>query len=292
MPQDCWRLLDILRETSLYFQRKGLENPRLQAELLLADVLRLRRIDLYLQYERVLTDAEVGAYREHVRQRARRRPVQYIVGSAGFRHLDLSVHEGVLIPRPETEEVAGAVLALVRDRQAPRVLDLGCGTGAIGLAVAHEHSGARVVAVDLSPAAVRNARANAARTGLADRVWVVQGDLFAPLAPAGAGGGFDVVVSNPPYIPRDRIASLQPEVRDYEPHLALDGGPDGLDVYRRIVAEASAHLRPAGRLVLELGDGQPGAVSSLAAAQGLVVEDIRPDLNGTPRVLIASRREA
>jgi release factor glutamine methyltransferase len=290
MPAGSWKLLEILQETSGFFHRKGLDSPRLQAELLLADVLRLRRIDLYLQFERLLADAEVDAYREHVRQRAQGRPVQYITGSAGFRELILAVHDGVLIPRPETEEVAGAALEMVRELAAPRVLDLGCGTGAIGLSIADEHPTARIVAVDLAAAATANTQANASQLGLDQRVVVLQGDLFEPLGAASVPGDFDLIVSNPPYVRHGDIATLQREVRDWEPHLALDGGVDGLAVYRRIIPQAAAWLGPVGRLVLELGDGQRDAVSALVAAgPGLALQAIRPDLRGVPRVLIAGR---
>jgi release factor glutamine methyltransferase len=288
MTQRSWKLLDILNETSGFFLGKGLENPRLQAELLLADVLTLRRVDLYLEFERVLTEAEVDAYRDHVRQRSQRRPLQYIVGSVGFREIDLAVREGVLIPRPETEILVGVVLELVRELESPRVADLGCGSGAIAVAVAAEHGGAQLTAVDIEPAAVELAAANALALGVAERVTVLQGDLFAPLDPAAPG--FDVVASNPPYVRRDEISTLQPEVRDYEPRLALDGGIDGLDMYRLIIGSAPIYLAAAGHLVLELGQSQGPDVSQLVDAQPeLELTDIRSDLSGIPRVLVARK---
>ena len=288
MTQSSWKLLDILNETSGFFLRKGLDNPRLQAELLLADVLAVRRVDLYLQFERLLTAAEVDAYRGHVRQRAQRRPLQYIVGSVGFRELDLAVREGVLIPRPETEVLVGVVLELLRDQESPRVADLGCGSGAIAIAVASEHGGARVTAVDVDPAAVALTADNAEAAGVAARVQVLQGDLFAPLDQASTG--FDVIASNPPYVRHDDIATLEPEVRDHEPHLALDGGEDGLVLYRRIIEIAPLYLAESGHLVLELGHKQDQDVSALVGARpDLELIQVRQDLSGIPRVLVARR---
>ncbi len=195
MQNRSWRLLDILGETSSFFSSRGLENPRLQAELLLADVLALRRLDLYLQFERQLTAAEVDAYREHVKKRLQRMPVQYITGEAGFRQLTLTVEAGVLIPRPETEVLVEAVLEHLAGCEAPLVLDLGCGSGAIAVAIAHEHATARLVAADLAPEALEATRRNAERSGVGERVTTVCGDLFAPLRAGNMPERFDAVVN-------------------------------------------------------------------------------------------------
>ncbi len=292
MDGHSWTLLGILNQTSSFFGRKQLENPRLQAELLLAGVLQLRRVDLYLQFDRLLTSGEVDAYREAIRQRLQRRPVQYITGQAGFRELELDVAEGVLIPRPETEIVVDAVLELLGHQPDRCVLDLGCGSGAIAIAIASERPGIRVVAVDLADTAVRCTRRNAEAAGVAAQVQVVQGDLFAPFYQADTGL-FDIIVSNPPYIPSKDIGTLEPEVRDYEPHLALDGGRDGLALYRRIIAQAGVYLTPPGHLVLELGDGMSDAVRDLIEARdGFEVSRVMPDLRRVPRVLVASQRTA
>lgn len=288
MQQKSWKLLDILGETSSFFSSRGLENPRLQAELLLADVLDLRRLDLYLQFERLLTADEVDAYREHVKKRLQRMPVQYITGEAGFRQLTLDVSPEVLIPRPETEVLVGAVLEYLDGRAEPLVLDLGCGSGAIAVSIAHEHATARLVAADVAPRALEATRCNAERSGVGERVETVCGDLFEPLRGGDVPGRFDAIVSNPPYVRRGEIEALEPEVCEHEPLLALDGGEDGLDFYRRIAAEAGDFLQPEGLLALEIGADQADPVSDLLVASGrFEIVEARPDLNGIPRVVVA-----
>ena len=282
MSERSWRLLDILENTSRFFASKGLENARLQAELLLAAVLGVKRLDLYLQFERPLHSSEVDRYREYVRQRLRRVPVQYITGVAAFRHLELTVTPAVLIPRPETEVLVDVALELLPE--GCRVLDLCCGSGAVALSLAQEAT-AEVVAADVSATALEVAEANGQRCGLAERVEWHCGDLFAPLR---GTEPFDLVAANPPYVRRDDLAQLPPEVRDYEPHLALDGGEDGLAYYRRIAQEAADFIHPGGYLLLEVGDGQSAAVEDLLARSARLTEvQIRPDLNQVPRVVVA-----
>ncbi|NKB72095.1 MAG: peptide chain release factor N(5)-glutamine methyltransferase [Candidatus Latescibacteria bacterium] len=280
-----WKLLTILEQTSTFFTQKGLENARLQAELLLADVLDTGRLDLYLQFERVLTSTEVERYRAHVKTRLQGVPVQYITGEAGFRHLVLAVTPAVLIPRPETEILVDAILERLEGNPAPRVLDLCCGSGAIGLAVASECPTAQVVATDQSPEALAMAQDNAHRCEVGEQVHFFCSDLFAALEPE--SDPFDLIASNPPYIRRGDLAGLDPEVIEHEPRMALDGGEDGLDFYRLIVAQASSFLKQQGHLVLEVGDDQAAAVTDLVQAQSaLDLEETRPDLNDVPRVLV------
>ena len=283
MSGRSWRLLDILENTSRFFAAKGLENARLQAELLLAAVLGVKRLDLYLQFERPLHTSEVDRYRESVRQRLQRVPVQYITGVAAFRQLELTVTPAVLIPRPETEVLVDVALELLP--AGGRGLDLCCGSGAVALSLAQEAAAAEVVATDVSAAALEVAKANAQRCGLAERVEWHCGDLFAPLR---GTEPFDLVAANPPYVRRGDLAQLAPEVRDYEPHLALDGGEDGLAYYRRIAQETADFIRPGGYLLLEVGDGQSAAVEDLLARSARLTEvQIRPDLNQIPRVVVA-----
>lgn len=283
MSGRSWRLLDILENTSRFFAAKGLENARLQAELLLAAVLGVKRLDLYLQFDRPLHPSEVDRYREYVRQRLRRVPVQYITGVAAFRHLELAVTPAVLIPRPETEVLVEVALELLPE--GGRVLDLCCGSGAVALSLAQEAASAEVVAADVSAAALEAAKANGQRCGLAGRVEWHCGDLFAPLC---GTEPFDLVAANPPYVRRGDLAQLAPEVRDYEPHLALDGGEDGLAYHRRIAQEAADFMRPGGYLLLEVGDGQSAAVADLLTrSDRLTAVQIRPDLNQIPRVVVA-----
>ena len=279
MVQRVWKLLDILEETSRFFAARGLENARLQAELLLAAVLDIKRLDLYLQFERPLHTEEVDAYRDYVRQRVQRVPVQYILGATAFRELELTVTPAVLIPRPETEVLVDVALELLPT--GGRALDLCCGSGAIALSLKRELAEVAVVATDISQAALAVARANGASCEL-EIEWL-SGDLFAAVE-----GDFDLVVSNPPYVKSGDLDRLEPEVRDHEPRLALDGGADGLDCYRRIAHQASDHIRPGGYLLLEVGDGQSAEVEKLLAEVGRFAEvATKPDLNEVPRVVVA-----
>ena len=279
MVQRVWKLLDILEETSRFFAARGLENARLQAELLLAAVLEIKRLDLYLQFERPLHTEEVDAYRDYVRQRVQRVPVQYILGATAFRELELTVTPAVLIPRPETEVLVDVALELLPT--GGRALDLCCGSGAIALSLKRELAEVAVVATDISQAALAVARANGASCEL-EIEWL-SGDLFAAVE-----GDFDLVVSNPPYVKSGDLDRLEPEVRDHEPRLALDGGADGLDCYRRIAHQASDHIRPGGYLLLEVGDGQSAEVEKLLAEVGRFAEvQTKPDLNEVPRVVVA-----
>lgn len=282
-----WQLLALLEETSRFFAAKKLENSRLQAELLLADVLDLRRLDLYLRFDQLLSPAQVDQYREHVRQRLRGVPLQYITGKAGFRNLTLAVDPAVLIPRPETEVLVEVALEYLSGCEAPRILDLGCGSGAIALALAQECPSARVKASDISPVALALARRNACQLELEERMAFCCGDLLDPLQPAGQ---FELITCNPPYVRRADLEGLEPQVRDHEPRLALDGGEDGLDFYRRLAAQAAPFLGPQGLLVLEVGAGQAEEVAALLQQSGsFAPARIRPDLAGIPRVVSAAR---
>jgi len=280
-----WQLLPLLEETSRFFAARKLDNARLQAELLLADVLDLKRLDLYLRFDQSLSPAEVDAYREHVRQRVRGVPLQHITGKAGFRNLTLSVDPSALIPRPETEILVEVALEHLKGFEAPLVLDLGCGCGAIALSLAQECPQAQVRASDLSPEALATARRNAIELGLEERVGFCCGDLFEPFAPEEQ---FHLIACNPPYVRRGDLEGLEPQVRDHEPRLALDGGEDGLDFYRRLAGLAAAFLAPQGMLVLEVGAGQAGEVAALLAQSGAFgPAQVRPDLAGIPRVVSA-----
>jgi len=280
-----WQLLPLLEETSRFFAARKLDNPRLQAELLLADVLDLKRLDLYLRFDQPLSPAQVDAYREHVRQRVRGVPLQHITGKAGFRNLTLSVDPSALIPRPETEILVEVALEHLKGFDAPLVLDLGCGCGAIALSLAQECPQAQVRASDLSPEALALARRNAMELGLEGRVDFCCGDLFEPFAPEGQ---FHLIACNPPYVRRGDLEGLEPQVRDHEPRLALDGGEDGLDFYRRLAGPAAGFLAPQGMLVLEVGAGQAGEVAALLAQSGAFgPAQVRADLAGIPRVVSA-----
>jgi release factor glutamine methyltransferase len=285
MSRRTWKLLEILEETSRFFSNRDLVDARLQAELLLAAVLDLKRLDLYLQFDRLLHPTEVERYRDYVRQRLKRVPLQYITGEVAFRHLELNVTPAVLIPRPETEVLVDVALARLDAHEAPRCLDLCSGSGAIALSLAHECAKAEVVACDVSEQALEVAQGNEERCNLEGRVTWICGDLFASLQDASP---FDLIVSNPPYVCHGDIGGLEPEVRDYEPHLALDGGEDGLDIYRRIAETAPGFLAPGGHLLLEVGDNQADSVTNILEQVGHYKElEAVADLNDIPRIVVA-----
>ena len=275
---ESWTVLKLLRWTADYFAGRGIDSPRLDAELLLADTLELDRVGLYLNFERPLQAGELADYREKVRRRAGREPLAYILGTAEFWSRPLKVTPAVLIPRPDTELLVEQALA--RLDGAARVLDVGTGSGALAIALAHERPEFRVTAIDLSAAALAVAADNARANGVAERIDFIQGDLAA--LPAGP---FDLVVANPPYIPHGDLATLMPEVRDFEPHLALDGGADGLDAYQALAGQAKRVLAAGGWLLVEVGIGQAAAVQQLFAGVGLTEIFTARDLAGIDRVV-------
>jgi release factor glutamine methyltransferase len=276
---EAWTVLKLLRWTADYFSGRGIDAPRLTAELLLADTLDLDRVGLYVNFERPLQGDELAAFRERVKRRAGREPLAYILGHAEFWSLPLKVTPAVLIPRPDTELLVEA--ALPRLTAGPRqVLDIGTGSGALAIALAHECPACLVTAIDVSPAALAVALENAHLNRVADRIVLLQQDLVR--LPAGP---FDLIVANPPYIPSGELATLMPEVRDFEPSLALDGGPDGLAADRAITAQAGTVLAAGGWLLVEVGAGQAAAVQALFAAVGLTDLFVSRDLAGIERVV-------
>jgi release factor glutamine methyltransferase len=278
-----------------YLAGKGVARARLDGEYLLAHALGLERLDLYLQFDRPLTTEELDAFRPLLKRRARREPLQYILGSQAFRELDLAVDRRVLVPRPETETLVEEVLTWARERVSREgvghrleALDVGTGTGAIALSLALEGPFERVVATDASGAALEVAMFNAANGGSAVAVEFREGADFDPLR---EGERFDVIVSNPPYVADTERAELEPEVSEWEPHEALFAGADGLDVIRRLVVGAPRWLREGGLLALEVGSGQARAVKGLIeGTRGWDDVDIRADLAGRERIVMAKRR--
>lgn len=300
-----WTIKRILDWTSGYLGRKGDEHPRLSAEWLLANVCGLSRVELYVNFDKPLEADELAAMHAAIERRAAGEPLQYVTGEMPFRHIVLRCEEGVLIPRPETEVLVDAALegvdAAVGRRSAGekgpdaalapvRVLEVGTGTGCIALSIASERPGTHVTATDLSPRAVALATRNREALGLEERVVLVECDLASGVSPE-LMGSFSVLVSNPPYIPTAVLASEVPaEVRDHEPALALDGGPDGLDVFRRLLELAPAALEPGGTLAVELFEGALDQAAELARAQGgWSLVEVREDLTHRPRVLVAVR---
>jgi release factor glutamine methyltransferase len=280
-------ILEVIQRSADFLDKKGVAAPRLQVELLLAHVLKMPRLNLYLNFERALSAPEVERLRELVRRRGQREPLQHIIGSVSFCGLELAVCRHVLVPRPETELLAQRAWTFLQ--QLPpacqaRALDLGTGSGCLAIALAVHAPQVRVVATDLSGDALNTARQNAARHQVAERIEFHQGDGFAALDGQRC---FDLIVSNPPYVATADIQGLEPEVRDYEPRAALDGGADGLDFYRRIATEAGAFLKPGGRAMLELNDNGAGDVKAIFEGAGWKVEAIEPDYNQFQRIFIA-----
>ena len=284
-------VLEAIQRSTEFLAKKGVDSPRLQTELLLAHLLQRPRMQLYLNFERALTPPEIESFRELVKRRGLREPLQHILGTTSFCGLEIAVNRHVLIPRPETELLAERGWTFLNQLPTPNpqpstALDFGTGSGCLAIALAHHCPTAQVQAIDVSSAALALARENAARHGLAGRIEFREGDGFAAVP---AETQFDLIISNPPYIPSAEIATLQPEVRDYDPGGALDGGPEGLDYYRRLAAEAGPFLKPGGRLMLEIGDGQAARVGEILQQQKWIVEALLEDYNHTLRIVIARR---
>jgi release factor glutamine methyltransferase len=314
-------VLEVIQRSTEFLSKKGVESPRLQTELLLAHLLQLPRMQLYLNFERVLTTVELDSFRELIRRRGQREPLQQIAGSTSFCGLEITVNRHVLVPRPETELLAERAWTFLNELSSnigpaaaspalpsapvteerrhpspgsdesqagtsPFALDFGTGSGCLAIALAKKSPAANLSALDLSPTAIELARENAASHGLAGRIRFFQGDGFAALP---ANLHFELIVSNPPYIPSAEVATLEPEVRDFEPRQALDGGPDGLDYYRRLAKEAGPFLKPGGRIMLEFGDGQAESISEIFQEQKWIVEAIQEDYTRRPRIFIARR---
>jgi len=317
-----WTIGRLIEWTRGFFDKKGIPQPRLEAEILLAYVLGLERIALYMQYDQPVEAAARDRFRDLVKRRADREPTRYLVGTCEFLSLALKVTPDCLIPRPETEQLVEEVLRLagLRHRPAPALgsaaedyhsvagaggdtpapaatapaevtaIDLctGCGCVAIGLATSLPH--ARVTAADISAPALAVARENAEAHGLADRIVFLEGDLYAPLDAADVQPA-DFLLANPPYVSESDWAGLEPEVRDHEPRGALVAGPQGTEIVERVLQGAPAYLKPGGRLLMEIGDQQGPAVKALAAAvRGLADVEVIKDYAGLDRILTARKQ--
>lgn len=276
-------VLEIIKRSTEFFAGKGIESPRLNAELLIGHALGLARMQLYLQFERPLTEAELEKIRPLVRRRGQQEPVQYIIGETEFHGLRLKVDRRALIPRPETEQLVEQALAAAGNSPAS-VLDLGTGTGAIALAIARACPTANVVAVDESEEALALARENVALAGLGERVQLLRSNWFSAIPP---GARFALVVANPPYLSEEETAAARPEVRAFEPAGALMAGEGGIAALREILATAPRFLAPGGVLALETGIHQHAQLIALARAAGYVGIESRQDLTGRDRFVIA-----
>ncbi len=284
-----WTVRRLLEWTPGFFAKKGVDQPRLAAELLLSHVLGIARIQLYTGYDKVVGENHLAQFRDLVKRAGEQEPIAYLTGKAHFFSMEFTVNRDVLIPRPDTETLVENVLQTLRHQpglESPRVLDLCTGSGCIAAAVAKSLKAGVVIAIDISPAAANVAKKNIADLGLSDRVSVEVGDLFEPIARMTDARPFDLILANPPYIASDQLAGLDKSVRDYEPMQALDGGPDGLVIHRRILAKAADHLTASGRIFLEIAFDQ-GAAAREMAAEFPAFGDVRilKDFGGRDRVL-------
>jgi len=278
-------LLEIIKKTTDFFAAKGIEHPRLDAELLIGHALGLKRMQLYIQFERLLAEPELEKIRPLVRRRAQREPLQYIIGETEWFGLKLKVDKRVLIPRPETELLAELVTQQVTTAPA-RILDLGTGSGALALALAKHWPEAKVTAVDASKDALALARENAVTLGLNGRVDFAESDWFGALP---VGEAFELIVANPPYLTEAETAAAQPEVRDHEPRSALVAADEGLADLRKIIAAAPRYLGTGGLLAMETGIAQHAELLELCAAAGFSRSESKQDLTGRDRLVFAWR---
>ncbi len=309
MTAETWTVLKIIQWTTEYLKGKGIENPRLDSEVLLAHLLKLDRVGLYLNYDRPLSKEELPSFREMIKRRGAREPLQYITGHQEFWSLDFKVTPDVLIPRPETEILVEEAVKVVSgqypegykgpgagENRPPTILDLCTGSGCIAVSLAKELKNAVVYAADASDAALKVARENAEINGVQDRVTFLKGDLYGalesrPLTTDRRPLLFDLIVSNPPYVKSVDIPNIQPEVRDFEPRMSVDGGPEGLDFYRRILAGAPEYLAAGGWLMMEVGEGQAEAVSEMIKDAGAFESSLTvKDLSGIERVVKAHKK--
>ena len=279
-------VLEAIQKSTEFLAKKNVESPRLNAEQLLAHLLKMPRMKLYLNFDRALSASETDALRELVKRRGQREPLQHITGATSFCGFEIAVSRAALIPRPETEMLAelGWNFLATCHSSLVTALDFGTGTGCIAIALAAKSPHAKITALDISPEALAMAKTNAAQNKVAERIEFLHGDGFAALQ---TGPQFDLIVSNPPYIASAEIATLDPEVRDFDPRGALDGGADGLDFYRRLAAEAKIFLNPAGKIMVEFGDGQVDAIKSIFENEKWIVEVVQEDYSHRARILVA-----
>lgn len=287
-PTEEWTVRRVLEWTIGHLKKHGSDSARLDAEVLLAHARGCSRIQLYTAYDDVLPDAVRQTMRDLVKRRANAEPVAYLVGMKEFYSLPFEVTRDVLIPRPDTELLVMEALQLIKEMPHPKILELGVGSGCISTAIAVNHKSVHIVGVEISPPTLSVAQRNLERHKVADRVELRLGDLFAPLQ---KGELFDVLVSNPPYIPTAEIETLAPTVRLHEPHRALDGGGDGLDLIRQIARQAAVFVRPGGGVLIEFTPEQADAIRTLFSQSGSGFEDVAivSDLGHQPRVLRARR---
>ena len=282
-------IADAVREGAEILERAGLAQPRREASDLVQHVLARDRTFVLAHPEQLISDEQGQTFRELLLRRASGEPLQYLTTHQAFFGLDFEVTKGVLIPRPETELLVETALGFLKNIPAPQAIcDVGTGSGCIAITLLHECSNAHAVAIDVSPSALEVAKRNARRHAVEERLTFVEADCFSSLS--ADKFSFDLIVSNPPYVAETELAGLQREVRDHEPREALAGGPDGLDVVRRLLNESSAFLKSRGYLLIEIGFNQGEAVQTLVDERVWRLQEIRPDLQGIPRLVVLKKK--
>lgn len=289
-----WTIQKLLTWTTQYFTDKGIDSPRLSAEMLLSHVLGIDRIALYTDFDKVVSEQKRTALRELVKRAAGSEPIQYLIGKTEFYSMGFEVCPDCLIPRPETELLIERAIEFLRTRNGKQaVCDLCTGCGCIAIAIAKNYSDARIVATDISDAALAVAARNIQTHQLSEKINLIQGDLFEPLIPQIDQYQFDLIVCNPPYVSSGEYEKLDANVRNYEPKIALHAGTEGLDIYRRICDKMGDFLKPDASVILEIGYAQGPAVRQLLQETGLFAEiSIEKDFHDNDRVIIANRETA
>jgi len=288
-----WTILKILQWTTAYFKSHHIDSPRLTVEILLAHALNTKRIDLYTRFDQPLTKDELAIFKVLIKRRIHREPVAYITGNREFFGIDFDVSPNVLIPRPETEFLVEAALGRIPQSVSTplRILELGAGSGAVIVSLAVNRSGHEYVASDISMKALLTAAGNARKNGINGKILFFAGDLFTSLCPSACS--FDLIVSNPPYIAGSQLTGLEPEVRDFEPTLALDGGADGMDIIRKIIATAPPYLNHHATLMLEIGFDQKDVVEQIVIDDGRYSPpEFVKDYGGHHRVALIHKNDA
>jgi len=284
-------LAEAINNAATLLSTAGITNARLDAEVLLSHIILKDRVWLITHRDDVLDDNHQREFADVIQRRTRREPLQHIIGNQEFWGLEFIVSPDVLIPRPETEFIIEAALAIVQDRNTPvRIIDLCTGSGCIAVSLAKELTAARIIATDASEKALAVARENTRRHGVSEQIRFLPGDLFEPLEELDIRGQIDIIVSNPPYVQAGDLSTLQPEVRDYEPEMALIAGPGGTEIAKRIIQLSPEYLKKNGALIMEMGLGQAEALTRMVEATGAYGDrELLKDLAGIERVIVARK---
>ncbi len=279
------KLLEAIKKGASFLEEKGVDSARLNVELLLEHILKTPRLQLYMDFERELTETQTDELRQAIKRRGNREPLQHIIGSTEFCGLEIEVSKSVLIPRPETESLAELAIRHLEQSKGLKILEIGTGSGCLPISIVHKTADTQAVSIDVSSEALEVAQRNVDHHDLGSRIQLIHGDALELLSEQ---KGFDLLVTNPPYIPAADIETLDPEVRDHDPRLALDGGPDGLDFYRHLASHAAGSLTSEGCLMAEYGDGQGPAIQSLFEEHGWKDVRLSKDFTDRDRFVIAS----